>query len=150
MGTVVASYGDNFTQRINAVFPDGGLNELAGYALKALGAATGNALMKPAMDFQNVVMKKLWGGMFFPGLVIVSDDSVEFKPAAIIKIPLYQGIERMVFPYADILAVERVKKGPLIKLSGLSIHTEKGEFLIMAPFDTTKILASLAPFVKLT
>ncbi|BDU22211.1 hypothetical protein [Dyella sp. GSA-30] len=148
MGKVVASYGNSVTQTVVGVFPEGGFGALAGYAVKAANSAMGQGVLNYVLDAHLHLGKKLWGGFTFPGTVTVFDDRVEFKPSFLVKIPIYQGIESISFPYGEVEEVETVKKGPL-KLSGVLIKAKAGPFLIMAPFDTKSITSSLKPYVKL-
>ncbi len=144
---VIGQYGDSVTQTVNGVFPDGGIGNLAGYAMKAANTALGAGVMNHIMDASTYIQKKLWGGALFPGTVYVQDDQIRFEPSFFIKLPLYQGFSAIAFPYSDISSVEKVRKGPL-RIAGVKINVGADHFLIMAPFDSDKIMRDVGPFVR--
>lgn len=148
MSELLGSFGDSITQTVNGIFPDGGVGNLAGYAIKAANSATGGSAINHLMDGHSYLMKKIWGGVPFPGTVKIFTDKINFVPSVFIKLPIYKGIELISIPYNDVVSIDKVKKGPL-KLSGIKIGFTTGEFLIMAPYDTDKIIALLERKVKI-
>lgn len=148
MTKTLGSFGDSLTQTVSGIFPDGGIGNLAGYAIKALNSSSGSGALNYVMDAQSYVMKKIWGGTPFPGTVTIFTDKFQFKPSFFIHLPIYQGIEEISIPFCDIQSVEKVKKG-LLKISGFKINLQDSEFLVLAPFATDKIISLMKDHVAI-